>query len=213
MAKPKPRKSAPSGRRKPKQARAQALVDAVLTATAQLLRAGGPEAATTNRIAERAGVSVGSLYQYFPNKRALFTAVAQRHVELLEREVVALVQRLESRAHDEMVRESIVGMFDVIRVDAPLHAALQRISLWGMCSDVIKDFRVRIEGQLGELLAARAAEYPVEFPDPHLSARVATRALAGILDASILEDPQVVNDHEFIEETVRLIASRFGLGG
>ena len=88
MSRPAKRKKAPKtgtkSRRKPKQERAVALVDAVVEATAQILREGGPEAATTNRIAERAGVSIGSLYQYFPNKTALYTAVSERHVTKLE---------------------------------------------------------------------------------------------------------------------------------
>lgn len=58
-------------RRKPRQSRSRATVDAILQATAQVLVRDGYQKATTNRIAERAGVSVGTLYQYFPNKDAL----------------------------------------------------------------------------------------------------------------------------------------------
>ncbi|WKA29529.1 TetR family transcriptional regulator [Bradyrhizobium roseum] len=60
-----------SSRKQPKQARANGLVAAVLDAAVQVLRAEGATRFTTARIAERAGVSVGSLYQYFPNKAAI----------------------------------------------------------------------------------------------------------------------------------------------
>lgn len=60
-----------SGRKTPKQARASALIEAVLDAAVQVLRAEGAARFTTARVAERAGVSVGSLYQYFPNKAAI----------------------------------------------------------------------------------------------------------------------------------------------
>src|ERR1700727_158166 len=67
-------------RKAAKQARAQATVDAIVEAAAQVFESLGYAAATTNRIAERAGVSIGSLYQYFPNKDAILVALARRHL-------------------------------------------------------------------------------------------------------------------------------------
>ena len=64
-------------RRLPRQKRAQETVDAVLDSVAKLLKRGGVQAVTTNRIAEVAGVSIGSLYQYFPNKEAIFAALKE----------------------------------------------------------------------------------------------------------------------------------------
>ena len=71
----------PQPRRLPRQQRSQALFDAILEATAQVLVEHGYAGANTNLIAERAGVSVGSLYQYFPNKDALVAALHERHAE------------------------------------------------------------------------------------------------------------------------------------
>ncbi|WP_234013940.1 helix-turn-helix domain-containing protein [Cronobacter dublinensis] len=58
-------------RKLPRQARSRALVEAIIEATARIFERAGPAACTTNAVAEKAGVSIGSLYQYFPNRRAL----------------------------------------------------------------------------------------------------------------------------------------------
>ncbi len=75
--------AAKSLRRKPKQSRSSATVDVIVTAAAQVLLEHGYPKATTNRIAERAGVSVGSVYQYFDSKDEIFAAVLQRYIEQL----------------------------------------------------------------------------------------------------------------------------------
>ncbi|WP_240975574.1 TetR/AcrR family transcriptional regulator [Paraburkholderia aromaticivorans] len=68
----KPRKHASQGR-------SRVTVDALIEATARILVRDGFDKASTNRIAGRAGVGVGSLYQYFPGKEALVSAVIERH--------------------------------------------------------------------------------------------------------------------------------------
>lgn len=73
-----------NARKLPKQARSRALVEAVLDATARILVEQGFPATTTNRVAQRAGVSIGSLYQYFPSREALVAAVARRHSERIK---------------------------------------------------------------------------------------------------------------------------------
>jgi len=78
MARPRRKQSTP--RKTPRQQRSRATVEAVLTAAAQVFEARGYAAGTTNRIAERAGVSVGTLYQYFPNKEAIAVALLERHL-------------------------------------------------------------------------------------------------------------------------------------
>src|SRR5713226_9742284 len=67
-------------RKSPVQARSAASVDAILEATIQVLLHVGKERLTTTRVALRAGVSVGTLYQYFPNKSALLQAALRRHL-------------------------------------------------------------------------------------------------------------------------------------
>lgn len=75
-------------RKNPQQARSQQTVEWILAGATRVFRAEG-FAATTNRIAEAAGVSIGTLYEYFPNKEALLVALAERHVQLAEDGIVA----------------------------------------------------------------------------------------------------------------------------
>src|ERR1051325_2320115 len=72
-------------RREPRQHRSRQTIDAVLDAVTLVLKRHGPDGVTTNRIAEAAGVSIGSLYQYFPDKQAIFRALHQRHVDEVRR--------------------------------------------------------------------------------------------------------------------------------
>ncbi len=92
-APPKPSAGKPlRPRRLPRQSRATATVEAILEAAACILETGGFDAYTTNAIAERAGASIGSLYQYFPNKAALTQALIAREDAALLRELGKLLE-------------------------------------------------------------------------------------------------------------------------
>ncbi len=80
-------------RKQPVQQRSRVTVESILTAAAQVFEEQGYAAGTTNRIAERAGVSIGTLYQYFPNKETLAVRLLERHVEQGERMIAGLIER------------------------------------------------------------------------------------------------------------------------
>ncbi|WP_343715936.1 TetR/AcrR family transcriptional regulator [Inquilinus sp.] len=105
-------------RKRPRQARSRATVAAVVQAGAQLLGEKGWAGFTTNEVAEVAGVSIGSLYQYFPNKLALVDAIRQRHFD----EVLAVLDRA---ADGGTPAEALVdGMIAVHSANAALHRVL-----------------------------------------------------------------------------------------
>ena len=77
----RPRRPPLKPRKSPAQERSRATVEAILQAATYILRRRGYAALTTNAIAERAGVNIASLYQYFPNKEAVFVELCRRHAE------------------------------------------------------------------------------------------------------------------------------------
>ena len=203
-------KSRSGDRRKPKQERSRALVDAILTATAQLLRTEGPKATTTNKIAKRAGVSVGSLYQYFPNKTELYTALAARHVATTQVEVAALLDRFRDNPELDIVEFIVESIVTIHRVDAPLLVELQRLSLWGQTSEVMTDALRRSEALIAEHLQQRAADLPRELAHPELSARLLVSAMSGVLTRAIEDRAEGIDDPAFIAELTRLVGAYLG---
>ena len=79
-------------RRTPRQTRALHFVDFILEAAAYILAEEGLEGFTTNRIAERAGVNIASLYQYFPNKSAILEELQARHIAAPDRQLCAIAE-------------------------------------------------------------------------------------------------------------------------
>jgi AcrR family transcriptional regulator len=90
-------------RKSPVQARSAASVDAILEATIQVLLNVGKERLTTTRVAMRAGVSVGTLYQYFPNKSALLQGALKRHLAVVTEAVELVCKEQKGRTLREMV--------------------------------------------------------------------------------------------------------------
>ncbi len=121
-----PRTRVDSPRKKPKQERAKDTVDAILRAAAHILRSHGWDACNTNAVAKRAGVSIGSLYQYFPSKEALLAALAEEHAEkgqqVLMRAVTAASEH--PMSFDDTVRHYIRAMVALHAVDPKLQRVL-----------------------------------------------------------------------------------------
>lgn len=101
-----------SHRRRPKQRRAHHTVDAILDAVVRILKREGFGAVTTNRIAEVAGVSIGSVYQYFPDKQSIFVALHQRHLDQIDQMVATKLVEHAASSLDDLVHAMIEGMID-----------------------------------------------------------------------------------------------------
>jgi AcrR family transcriptional regulator len=152
----KSRRVKTSARRRPQQRRARQTVEAVLDAVIRLLKREGSRAITTNRIAEVAGVSIGSVYQYFPDKRAIFTALHQRHVEQIDRLIQnALVEHAESSL-DELMRAMVEAMVDAHASDPEFYEMLMSQVPHG--AEGTRDFSVRLHGVFRLAISARAHE-------------------------------------------------------
>jgi AcrR family transcriptional regulator len=171
-------------RKSPVQARSTASVQAILDATIQVLLTIGKDRLTTTRVAHRAGVSVGTLYQYFPNKSALVQAALSRHLTGI---VEAVEQACAAHHHQPL------SIMAATLVDAFFHAKTRNlktsVALYQVSSDVDG---LRISRQIGnraiKAIAAMLATAPQPVPDPDLAANVLMGAMAGIT-RRILESP------------------------
>ena len=115
-------------RKTPIQARSTATVEAISEATIQVLLSHGAERLTTTRVAERAGVSVGSLYQYYPNKRSLLFAVLENHLNSVAARVEAACESACHKSLAEMTKEMVEAFVDAKMERAEISLALYRVS-------------------------------------------------------------------------------------
>jgi AcrR family transcriptional regulator len=193
-----PRKSAT-------QKRSQATVEALLDATARVLTTVGYDRASTNRIAATAGVSVGSLYQYFPNKEALVAALVARHNrEMLDllREALKEVASLDlATAIAKLVRAAV----DAHRVDPALHRVFdEQVPRMGQLAKI-----GALQGETFQLvrsyLEKRRNEISVRDLDSTTSILVTT--VEALTHQFVIHRPEApARDRDrFIDEVTRLV--------
>jgi AcrR family transcriptional regulator len=111
-------------RKQASQERSRATVDALIEATARILVREGFDKASTNRIAEQAGVSIGSLYQYYPSKEALVAAVIDRHTQALMQVARGALAEVVTLPIEQAVRKIVAVAVDAHRIDPKLHRVL-----------------------------------------------------------------------------------------
>ncbi|WP_168197831.1 TetR/AcrR family transcriptional regulator [Pseudolabrys sp. FHR47] len=105
-----------------------ATVDAVHEAAIQVLLRDGAERLTTTRVAERAGVSVGTLYQYYPNKQALLCAVLEIHLGKVADAVTAACESARGKAMSDIVERVVEAYLDAKMARRDISMALYRIA-------------------------------------------------------------------------------------
>ena len=137
MARKLSRRPSTNPRKRASQQRSRATVSALVEATARVLVREGFDKASTNRIAEVAGVSVGSLYQYFPSKEALVVAVIDRHNQEIMQVVRGELAEAMSLPVEKAVRKMIAVAVKAHRVNPRLHRVLaEQIPRVGKLEDV-----------------------------------------------------------------------------
>ncbi|MFN3856940.1 MAG: TetR/AcrR family transcriptional regulator [Caulobacter sp.] len=178
-------------RRSPTQQRGKAKVDFILEAAARLLEDEGEAGFNTNAIAERAGVSIGALYRYFPDKQAILLALADREVAAHQAQMRALMaQRPEGLALDRAMIRAFLRAF----------------------GERTRARRIAMRAWFAQPAEARGAEgFVVETPmgagaaplSP-LRQYVLSRALLGVMRSAVLEGRDFLLDPAFEDELVRL---------
>ncbi|CAN7703374.1 TetR/AcrR family transcriptional regulator [Variovorax paradoxus] len=106
------------------QERSRATVGSLIEATARILVKEGFDKASTNRVAEVAGVSIGSLYQYFPSKEALVAAVIERHQQQIMQMVRSELAQVRAQPLDQAIRRFVAVAVAAHRLDPQLHRVL-----------------------------------------------------------------------------------------
>ena len=115
-------------RKTPIQARATVTVEAISEATIQVLLTQGAERLTTTRVADRAGVSVGTLYQYFPNKQSLLFAVLEDHLKKVTEAVEDACERARHKPLTEMIKEVVEAFVDAKIARTDISVALYEVA-------------------------------------------------------------------------------------
>lgn len=143
-------------RRQPVQLRSRQTVLAVLDAVVKLVKRDGVEGVTTNRIADVAGVSIGSVYQYFPDKGAIFAALHDRHVDEMSRLVERTLVDHAASPLEVLVRALVEAMVDAHAADPELCELLTMEV--PQAGDGARAFEVRLRGAFRLALASRARQ-------------------------------------------------------
>jgi AcrR family transcriptional regulator len=198
-----PRKVRTAPRKTPRQARSRATVDAILAATARVVVKHGFDRATTNEIAEAAGVSVGSLYQYFPSKEALVAALLERHQQTMRALITDGLAAARALPLAEAVRAIIDLMIKAHAVDPGLHRVLkEQVPRTGR-HDRRYDFERAMLAMIAAYLAERRAELAIE--DVELSTFIVVASVEAITHGVVLYEPERLRDARLVDELTAMV--------
>jgi len=164
-------------RKSPVQARSAASVDAILEATIQVLLNIGKEQLTTTRVALRAGVSVGTLYQYFPNKSALLQAALKRHLAQVTDAVELACKEQQGRTLRQMVTALITAFLQAKMKDAKTSVALYSVSSDVDGAKIAQQMGIRSNKAIVRMLATSCEPLTT---DPQLVASILQGAMVGV---------------------------------
>ncbi|MCC6333857.1 MAG: TetR family transcriptional regulator [Myxococcales bacterium] len=190
-------------RKRPSQGRSKATVEAIVQATARVLLKDGYEACTTNRVAETAGVSIGSVYQYFPNKESLVVAVMEGHLGQMQEALARRLGELSDADLPTVVKSMVGGMLEMHRIQPRLHRVLlEQVPRIGALKRLHE-----LNDQYEPLVAAwlEAHQEQLELPNPGAAAYVMIAAVEGVVSRVMLEKPGWVELGVLEPQLTRLI--------
>jgi AcrR family transcriptional regulator len=197
---------AASPRKRPVQRRSVETVERICVAAARIFDERGYHATTTNHIAEAAGVSVGSLYQYFPNKDALLVALAERHLAEATPAFEERLRRLESEQPPiEAVARSLIELTVEHNDSSRLHAEAPRTP------ELVAQFEV-LAFMVIEALAAHLERAGTGGDQPLRRAALLTAAVDAAVHQVVLRYPPGSERRAAIDDLVDLVVGGLGAG-
>jgi AcrR family transcriptional regulator len=191
-------------RKTPIQARSTVTVEAISEATIQVLLSHGAERFTTTRVAGRAGVSVGTLYQYYPNKQSLLFAVLEHHMNNVAARVEAACESACQKPLAEMIGEMVEAYVDAKMQRADVSMALYRVSADVGGPALIK----RISQRLRKATEAMLQTAPdAESPPEKFAIDIMLAAMAGAMRSLLEAGPTSATVRKSREQLVLLCQS------
>jgi AcrR family transcriptional regulator len=191
-----PRTAANRARKLPTQERSRATVDAILQATAYILVKRGWHAMTTNAIAERAGVNIASLYQFFPNKEAIVSELERRHVEETRAKMAEVYLRHRGESLQERIRTLIEAVVAAHMVAPQLHRVFAERLPRGGQQDLAAE---------PGIVDAVAELFTRDLPDPNLVAWMIATVAHAAVHHGVIERSQDMKSGALIDELVALL--------
>jgi len=191
-------------RKTPVQARSTVTVEAISEATIQVLLSQGAERLTTTRVAERAGVSVGTLYQYYPNKRSLLFAVLERHMNDVATKVEAACESACHKPLAEMIREMVEAFVDAKMERADISVALYRVAGDVGGTALVRRVAQRSRKAVGEMLQTAP---DVKYPPDKFIVDLMLSAMAGAMRSLLEAGPSPATVRKSREQLVLLCGS------
>ncbi len=176
---------------------------AIVEAASQIVESGGEDAATTAAIAARAGVSIGSVYQYFDNRDAILAAMIRRDRETIAAAIARRIAEANPQTGEALVRDIIGALLAVLR---PRRQRRRLVALAMAMRSHDADETSAMLDRVADLIASAAARYPADVARPLTPVRayVLTRAVMGAIRSAMMENAQVLDDPAFEEELARL---------
>jgi AcrR family transcriptional regulator len=199
------RRSPTTPRKNASQERSRATVDALVEATARILVKEGFERTSTNRIAEIAGVSVGSLYQYFPGKEALVAAVIDRHNEEIMGIVRATLTELADMPIEKAVRRLVTVAIEAHRINPKLHRVLAEQIPRARKLDV-EAFNREVHALVRAYLDSRRKE--MRRIDLDVATFICVSAIEAVAHNVVLNQAEILPDkmvRTLVDETTRMV--------
>lgn len=191
-------------RKTPVQARSAVTVEAISEATIQVLLSHGAERLTTTRVAERAGVSVGTLYQYYPNKQALLFAVLEHHMNRVQAGVEAACESARDMPLEQMIRKMVEAFVDAKMERADVSAALYKVSRELGGRELVKRGGQRLRKAVGEMIQTAP---DVETRPEKFVVDMMLAAMAGVMRSMLEAGPSPVTVRKSREQLVLLCQS------
>jgi AcrR family transcriptional regulator len=193
-------------RKRASQERSRATVDALIEATARILVRDGFDRASTNRIAQETGVSIGSLYQSYPGKEALVAAVIERHNRDLLKVVRDALAEVEAQPVDQAVRRLVAAAIEAHRVDPKLHRVLaEQTPRTGALANV-----EAFNGEAYDLFRAYLERHRDELRvvDLDLAAFVCVTSIEALTHNAVLHRSEILSNEAvgtLVDEATRLV--------